>query len=179
MIGLFSGHCNSSTWRVSFSLAQVSEFSFVLASRARQLRIISREVYIYVCSIGAMYLEILAIKKKQRHAMRENRFFFFLNLCYIDDPLPTRFCTTPITNLMYIYMYIGLLGDPEYSRHESPSGSSSLADSSTPIPIPANPSTSHSPVHLHNSSQILCKTSPPRLPGPADARLHQPTPVMR
>ena len=44
VLGFFTGHCKSSTWGVAFSLAQVSEFSFVLASRARQLRIISREV---------------------------------------------------------------------------------------------------------------------------------------
>lgn len=51
VLGIFTGHCKSSTWSVAFSLAQVSEFSFVLASRARQLRIISREV----CAILTTY----------------------------------------------------------------------------------------------------------------------------
>ena len=44
VLGFFLGHCRSATLTLAFSLAQVSEFSFVLASRARRLDIIVREV---------------------------------------------------------------------------------------------------------------------------------------
>lgn len=44
VLGFFLGHCRSATLTLAFSLAQVSEFSFVLASRARRLDIIAREV---------------------------------------------------------------------------------------------------------------------------------------
>lgn len=44
VLGFFLGHCRSATLTLAFSLAQVSEFSFVLASRARRLDIITREV---------------------------------------------------------------------------------------------------------------------------------------
>ena len=39
VLGFFLGHCRSATLTLAFSLAQVSEFSFVLASRARRLDI--------------------------------------------------------------------------------------------------------------------------------------------
>ena len=44
VLGLFIGQCRRSTLVVSVSLAHVSEFSFVLSSRARRMGIISREV---------------------------------------------------------------------------------------------------------------------------------------
>ena len=44
VLGLFLGPCRSSTLLLAGSLAQVSEFSFVMASRARRTGVISREV---------------------------------------------------------------------------------------------------------------------------------------
>ncbi len=44
ILGAFVGHCRRKTVIISVSLAQVSEFSFVLSSRARRVGIISREV---------------------------------------------------------------------------------------------------------------------------------------
>ena len=44
LIGYFIGYCRQVTWLSALSMAQVSEFSFVLCSRARRLRIITREV---------------------------------------------------------------------------------------------------------------------------------------
>ncbi|CAI7994390.1 Transmembrane and coiled-coil domain-containing protein 3 [Geodia barretti] len=44
VLGVFTGHCHTSTWLLSLSLSSVSEFSFLLTSRARRLGIISREV---------------------------------------------------------------------------------------------------------------------------------------
>jgi Kef-type K+ transport system membrane component KefB len=38
------GRKNKATWAVAFGLAQISEFSFVLSSRARRLKLLSREV---------------------------------------------------------------------------------------------------------------------------------------
>lgn len=43
-------------WIVSAGLAQVSEFSFVLGSRARRAGIISREVYLLVLSVTTLSL---------------------------------------------------------------------------------------------------------------------------
>ncbi|XP_016119460.1 transmembrane and coiled-coil domain-containing protein 3-like [Sinocyclocheilus grahami] len=43
-------------WLVSAGLAQVSEFSFVLGSRARRAGIISREVYLLVLSVTTLSL---------------------------------------------------------------------------------------------------------------------------
>lgn len=43
-------------WIVSAGLAQVSEFSFVLGSRARRLGIISREVYLLILSVTTLSL---------------------------------------------------------------------------------------------------------------------------
>lgn len=43
-------------WIVSAGLAQVSEFSFVLSSRARRAGIISREVYLLVLSVTTLSL---------------------------------------------------------------------------------------------------------------------------
>ncbi|XP_067298429.1 transcription factor Dp-1-like isoform X2 [Pseudorasbora parva] len=43
-------------WLVSAGLAQVSEFSFVLGSRARRAGIISREVYLLVLSVSTLSL---------------------------------------------------------------------------------------------------------------------------
>uniref|UniRef100_A0A4W3HYX6 Transmembrane and coiled-coil domains 3 n=1 Tax=Callorhinchus milii TaxID=7868 RepID=A0A4W3HYX6_CALMI len=43
-------------WIVSAGLAQVSEFSFVLSSRARRSRIISREVYLLILSVTTLSL---------------------------------------------------------------------------------------------------------------------------
>ena len=44
MVGLFQGYRKSHTWIIATGLAQVSEFSIVLGSRARRLRIVTREV---------------------------------------------------------------------------------------------------------------------------------------
>ena len=44
VLGVFVGHCSKHTLIISVSLAHVSEFSFVLSSRARRMGIISREV---------------------------------------------------------------------------------------------------------------------------------------
>ena len=44
MLGLFQGYRKSHTWIIATGLAQVSEFSIVLGSRARRLRIVTREV---------------------------------------------------------------------------------------------------------------------------------------
>lgn len=44
ILGMFIGHCRWHTFVISVSLAQVSEFSFVVSSRARRMGIISREV---------------------------------------------------------------------------------------------------------------------------------------
>ncbi|XP_077450979.1 transmembrane and coiled-coil domain-containing protein 3 [Stigmatopora argus] len=44
------------SWIVSAGLAQVSEFSFVLSSRARRAGIISREVYLLVLSVSTLSL---------------------------------------------------------------------------------------------------------------------------
>ena len=49
VLGVFTSHCRTSTWMLSLSLSPVSEFSFLLASRARRLGIISREVGDGVC----------------------------------------------------------------------------------------------------------------------------------
>ena len=46
VLGFFIGHCKKRTLIISLALAQVSEFSFVLSSRARRMGIISREVFI-------------------------------------------------------------------------------------------------------------------------------------
>lgn len=43
-------------WVVAAGLAQVSEFSFVLGSRARRARIISREVYLLILSVTTLSL---------------------------------------------------------------------------------------------------------------------------
>ncbi|KAL8190052.1 UNVERIFIED_CONTAM: Transmembrane and coiled-coil domains-containing protein 3 [Gekko kuhli] len=43
-------------WIVSAGLAQVSEFSFVLGSRARRAGIISREVYLLILSVTTLSL---------------------------------------------------------------------------------------------------------------------------
>ena len=44
VVGLFQGYRKSHTWIIATGLAQVSEFSIVLGSRARRLRIMTREV---------------------------------------------------------------------------------------------------------------------------------------
>ena len=44
VLGMFVGHCGRRTFVIAVSLAHVSEFSFVLSSRARRMGIISREV---------------------------------------------------------------------------------------------------------------------------------------
>ncbi|KAI2569990.1 transmembrane and coiled-coil domains 3, partial [Homo sapiens] len=43
-------------WIVSAGLAQVSEFSFVLGSRARRAGVISREVYLLILSVTTLSL---------------------------------------------------------------------------------------------------------------------------
>lgn len=43
-------------WIVAAGLAQVSEFSLVLGSRARRARIISREVYLLILSVTTLSL---------------------------------------------------------------------------------------------------------------------------
>ena len=43
-------------WLVSSGLAQISEFCFVLSSRARRLKIISREVYLLILSTTTLSL---------------------------------------------------------------------------------------------------------------------------
>ncbi|XP_061131657.1 transmembrane and coiled-coil domain-containing protein 3 isoform X2 [Syngnathus typhle] len=48
-------------WIVSAGLAQVSEFSFVLSSRARRAGIISREVYLLVLSVSTLSLLLAPI----------------------------------------------------------------------------------------------------------------------
>ena len=48
VLGVFTSHCRTSTWLLALSLSPVSEFSFLLASRARRLDIISREVCVCV-----------------------------------------------------------------------------------------------------------------------------------
>ena len=47
----YSNYCCKVTLLAAASMAQVSEFSFVLASRARRLRILSREVRIFISII--------------------------------------------------------------------------------------------------------------------------------
>ena len=54
VLGLFLGHCHTATWIVGVGLAHVSDFSFVLASRARRMGIISREVYLVILSVSAL-----------------------------------------------------------------------------------------------------------------------------
>eukprot|EP00731_Ephydatia_muelleri_P030143 Em0021g666a len=54
VLGLYFGHCHTATWIVGVGLAHVSDFSFVLASRARRMDIISREVYLVILSVSAL-----------------------------------------------------------------------------------------------------------------------------
>lgn len=44
VLAFLLGRRNKATWVVAAGLAQVSEFSFVLSSRARRLKLLSREV---------------------------------------------------------------------------------------------------------------------------------------
>ena len=48
-------------WLISSGLAQISEFCFVLSSRARRLRIISREVYLLILSTTTLSLLLAPI----------------------------------------------------------------------------------------------------------------------
>ena len=134
VLGFFTGHCKSSTWGVAFSLAQVSEFSFVLASRARQLRIISREV----CQSIVLLALLMTIT-------------YHIDDHYHVIPSPH---TTP-----------GLLGDPEHSSNESPTGTSpvenvSASVSASPrvslLPLP-RPQQATSQPHLQIQEQWLCQ----------------------
>ncbi|CAH1244986.1 Hypp7414 [Branchiostoma lanceolatum] len=57
VLGLFlTSRQSSLKWLVAAGLAQVSEFSFVLGSRARRLGIISREVYLLVLGVTTLSL---------------------------------------------------------------------------------------------------------------------------
>ncbi|XP_077987807.1 transmembrane and coiled-coil domain-containing protein 3-like isoform X2 [Glandiceps talaboti] len=53
---LLPGGTNHIKWIVASGLAQVSEFSFVLGSRARRLGMLSREVYLLILSITTLSL---------------------------------------------------------------------------------------------------------------------------
>ncbi|XP_064638404.1 transmembrane and coiled-coil domain-containing protein 3-like isoform X2 [Lineus longissimus] len=53
---LLPKHSRPVKWIVSAGLAQVSEFSFVLGSRARRLGLISREVYLVILSVTTLSL---------------------------------------------------------------------------------------------------------------------------
>ena len=63
VLGMFLGYNQRNTFILSVSLAQISEFSFVVASRARRMNIISREVcmyvYVCVCVYVCMYVHML------------------------------------------------------------------------------------------------------------------------
>ena len=50
VIGCFTEHKDINTFMISVGLSQISEFTFVLGSRGRRLRIISREVYLLMLS---------------------------------------------------------------------------------------------------------------------------------
>ena len=49
-------NCQNYKWIISAGLAQISEFSFVLSSRARTLQIINREVYLLILSMTTLSL---------------------------------------------------------------------------------------------------------------------------
>ncbi|KAJ8350841.1 hypothetical protein SKAU_G00259710 [Synaphobranchus kaupii] len=68
-------------WIVSAGLAQVSEFSFVLGSRARRAGIISREVYLLVLSVTTLSLLLAPVLW---------RVAILKYLLFLSFPLPTK-----------------------------------------------------------------------------------------
>ena len=55
----YSNYCSKVTLLAAASMAQVSEFSFVLASRARRLRILSREVSVFCAHTKSTVVSML------------------------------------------------------------------------------------------------------------------------
>lgn len=64
-------NCQNYKWIISSGLAQISEFSFVLSSRARTLQIINREVYLLILSMTTLSLILAPVLWK----ISVNRFF--------------------------------------------------------------------------------------------------------